>query len=138
SRFFQRYDVLLSPTLGRPPVRVGELVPRGAEALLRDTVAAARLSFLLRLPGVVEASVRRIFTFVPFTPLANVTGQPSMNVPLHWNAEGLPIGTMFTGRSGDAAALFRLAAQLESARPWKERRPPVWAGGQPVAAPAVR
>jgi amidase len=133
SRFFGRYDILLSPTLGRPPVGIGELVPRGAEAWLRDTVAAARLSFLLRLPGVVAASVRRVFEFVPFTPLANVTGQPSMNVPLHWNAAGLPIGTMFTGRFGDEATLFRLAAQLESARAWKHRRPPVHAGSSAAA-----
>jgi amidase len=51
-----------------------------------------------------------------------------MNVPLHWNAAGLPIGTMFTGRFGDEATLFRLASQLEVARPWKDRRPAVWAG----------
>jgi Asp-tRNA(Asn)/Glu-tRNA(Gln) amidotransferase A subunit family amidase len=51
-----------------------------------------------------------------------------MNVPLHWNAAGLPIGTMFTGRFGDESTLFRLASQLEQARPWKDRRPGVWAG----------
>jgi amidase len=104
---------------------------------LRDFVAAAGLSFLLRLPGVVEMSVRKIFTFVPFTPLANVTGQPSMNVPLHWNAAGLPIGTMFTGRFGDESTLFRLASQLEAARPWKEKRPPVWAGEAPAVPQAA-
>ena len=134
SKFFGKYDVLLSPTLGQPPARVGGIAPAGAEARLRDFVAAAGLSFLLRIPGVVELSVRKIFTFVPFTPLANVTGQPSMNVPLHWNAAGLPIGTMFTGRFGDEATLFRLAAQLEAARPWKEKRPPVWAGLAAAAA----
>ena len=137
SRFFGTYDVLLSPTLGLPPARVGEIAPRGAEAALRDFVAAAGLSFLLRLPGVVEMSVRKIFAFVPFTPLANVTGQPSMNVPLHWNAAGLPIGTMFTGRFGDESTLFRLASQLEAARPWKEKRPPVWAGEAPAVPQAA-
>jgi amidase len=136
SRFFGKYDVLLSPTLGQPPARVGEIAPRGAEAALRDFVAAAHLGFLLRIPGVVPASVRKIFTFVPFTPLANVTGQPSMNVPLHWNGAGLPIGTMFTGRFGDESTLFRLASQLEVARPWKHRRPPVWAGAPATATPA--
>jgi amidase len=128
ARFFGKHDVLLTPTLGQPPARVGAIAPRGVEAAARDLVADLKLGFLLRIPGVVEMSVRRIFTFVPFTPLANVTGQPSMNVPLHWNAAGLPIGTMFTGRFGDEATLFRLASQLEAARPWKERRPAVWAG----------
>jgi amidase len=134
ARFFQKYDVLLSPTLGRPPIGIGELIPRGPEAVLREIVVAARLSFLLRIPGVVAASVHRIFDFVPFTPLANVTGQPSMNVPLHWNATGLPIGTLFTGRFGDEATLFRLAAQLEAARPWKEKRPPIHAAGPTLKA----
>jgi amidase len=128
SRFFGKYDVLLTPTLGHPPARVGEIAPHGAEAVLRDVVANLGLGFLLRIPGVVEMSVRKIFGFVPFTPLANVTGQPSMNVPLHWNAAGLPIGTMFTGRFGDESTLFRLASQLEAARPWRDRRPVVWAG----------
>jgi amidase len=128
SSFFGKYDVLLSPTLGQPPARVGEIAPRGIEAAARDLVARAGLGFLLRIPGVVEISVRKIFTFVPFTPLANVTGQPSMNVPLHWNGAGLPVGTMFTGRFGGEATLFRLASQLEQARPWRDKRPPVWAG----------
>jgi len=56
-----------------------------------------------------------------------MTGQPSMSMPLHWNAAGLPIGTMFTGGFGDDATLFQLAGQLERARPWGDKRPPVWA-----------
>ncbi|MBI2368922.1 MAG: hypothetical protein HYV08_01515, partial [Deltaproteobacteria bacterium] len=55
----------------------------------------------------------RAVTFVPFTPICNVTGQPAMSVPLYWNAQGLPIGTHFVARFGDEATLFRLAAQLE-------------------------
>jgi amidase len=67
----------------------------------------------------------RAAEFVPFTPLQNATGQPAMSVPLYWNEGGLPIGTHFVGRFGDEATLFRLAAQLEEARPWAHKRPPV-------------
>lgn len=55
----------------------------------------------------------------------NATGQPAMSVPLYWREDGLPIGSHFVGRFGDEATLFRLAAQLEAARPWTDRRPKV-------------
>ncbi len=102
--FFTRYDVWLTPTLGEPPVPLG-------------TFAS--------LPDDPLAGLFRAATFVPFTPICNVTGQPAMSVPLFWNTEGLPVGAHFVGRFGDEATLFRLAAQLEAARPWIGRRPPV-------------
>ncbi len=122
--FYDRFDVLLTPTLGRPPVRHGELRPKGAEHLLQEIVARGSITPVLKLPGLVDKMAERVFEFIPFTPVANVTGQPSMSVPLVWNAEGLPIGTMFTARLGDEATLFRLAGQLEAARPWAARKPP--------------
>ncbi len=125
--FFEHYDLLLTPTLGCPPLRIGELEPRGAEALAHRTIANLKLGSILRLKRVMRAAVNRVFAFVPFTPVANVTGQPSMSVPLYWNAAGLPIGSMFTARFGDEATLFRLAGQLEEARPWIKRRPMVHA-----------
>jgi amidase len=104
SRFFEDYDVWLTPTLGEPPVPLGTFDSPPDDPLRGFT---------------------RSGEFVPFTPLCNATGQPAMSVPLFWNSEGLPVGTHFIGRFGDEATLFRLAAQLEEARPWKEKRPPV-------------
>ncbi len=124
----EKFDVLLSPTLGLPPPVIGSLKPQGAELKAQELVAAAGLSSLLRIPQLVQAIAKKIYAFIPYTPLANVTGQPSMSVPLYWNAEGLPIGSMFTARFGDDATLFRLAAQLEEARPWKGKRAKVDAG----------
>jgi amidase len=122
------FDVLLTPTLGQPPPRLGALQVAGVEKVLQDLIAAARLTPLLRMPRLVQQIAEKVFAFIPYTPLANVTGLPSMSVPTYWNDEGLPIGTMFTGRFGDEATLFRLAAQLEVARPWRDRRAPVDAG----------
>ena len=102
--FFTDYDILLTPTLGEPPVLLGTF----------DSPADDPLK-----------GWRRSGPFAPFTPICNATGQPAMSVPLYWNKEGLPIGTHFMGRFGDEATLFRLGAQLEKARPWKNRRPPV-------------
>ena len=104
ARFFLKYDVLLTPTLAEPPMPLGTF----------DSPSENPLHGL-----------RRAEAFVPFTPICNATGQPAMSVPLYWNAQGLPVGVHFVGRFGDEATLFRLAAQLESARPWARRRPPV-------------
>jgi amidase len=123
ARFYERFDLVLSPTLGTPPPAIGALAPRGLEALGQEVLVALHLEVLLRLPGIVDASVRRVFSFIPFAPLENVTGQPAMSVPLHWNAEGLPIGVHLAARFGGEATLFRVAGQLEAARPWSQRRP---------------
>ncbi len=108
ARFLVAYDVWLTPTLAEPPV------PLGAFDASPDNPAQ----------GLFRAAA-----FVPFTPICNVTGQPAMSVPLYWTADGLPVGTHFVGRFGDEATLFRLAAQLETARPWAHRRPPMSAAG---------
>ena len=64
-------------------------------------------------------------SMVAFTRTQNITGQPAMSVPLYWNENNIPIGVQFAGRFGDEATLFRLAAQLEQARPWADKIPPV-------------
>ncbi|RMG13576.1 MAG: amidase, partial [Planctomycetota bacterium] len=61
----------------------------------------------------------------PNTMLFNMTGQPAISLPLHWSPDGLPIGTQWVGRFGDEATLLRLASQLETARPWADRLPPL-------------
>jgi Asp-tRNA(Asn)/Glu-tRNA(Gln) amidotransferase A subunit family amidase len=97
---FAGYDVVLSPTLAAPPGLIGAL--RSED------------------PG---AEFAAMAAFMPYTPLANITGLPSISLPLHWNAQGLPIGSMLTARYGAEALLLSLAAQLEVAKPWSGRQP---------------
>ena len=123
--FFERHDVLLTPTLGAPPARIGDLQPTPAEQTLMRSVTAAGAGWLLRQPAVLQPLVDKTFDTIPFTALFNITGQPAMSVPLHWNAAGLPIGVQFAGRFGEEALLFSLAGQLEQARPWFGRVPPI-------------
>jgi len=104
AKFQQKYDVILSPTLARPPVPLGVL----------------SLS-----PADIAQYTKDVTEFGPYTAIYNVTGQPSMSVPLHWSPEGLPIGVMFSGRFGEDAMLLRLAAQLEKAKPWVGSRPKI-------------
>ncbi|MBI1735338.1 MAG: amidase [Candidatus Rokubacteria bacterium] len=101
-RFFTRYDILLTPTMCRPPHRLGEL----------DTMTDD-----------VERYVQVLFGTIAFTSVFNASGNPAMSVPLHWTKDGLPVGVHFVGGFGDEARLYRLAAQLESAQPWSDRRP---------------
>ncbi|HZX42157.1 MAG TPA: amidase family protein, partial [Myxococcaceae bacterium] len=124
SRFLETYDLLLTPTLARPPPLIGELLPRGLEKRIQAIAAATSSSLLLKLGGGIDAAVDRVFDFIPFTPLANFAGLPAMSVPLGW-ADGLPIGVQFIGRFADEATLFQLAGQLEQAAPWTGRRPRV-------------
>jgi amidase len=69
---------------------------------------------------------REAIRFTPFTPVVNVTGQPAASLPLHWSDEGLPVGVQLIGRPADEATLLRGSAQLEQARPWRDRRPQVF------------
>jgi amidase len=121
--FFSTWDVLLTPTVAAPPVRVGSLKPRPWERVaMRAAAATGSRALIDRLFDEVG---ERSFEVTGFTMPFNQTGQPACSVPLHWTAEGLPLGVQLVGRFGDEATLLRVAAQLESARPWQGRVPPV-------------
>jgi amidase len=107
------FDAVLTPTLGQPPIPIGALDPA---------------------PG--EPPIQRLMNcipFVPFTPIVNVTGQPAISLPLHWNDAGLPIGVHLIGPPAGEEMLLSLAAQVEDAQPWRDRRPPVAAGAAAAA-----
>lgn len=104
ARFFTRYEILLSPTMCRPPYPLGVL-----DLMTED----------------VERYTQAILGAIGFTSLFNSAGCPAMSVPLSWSRSGLPIGVQFAAPFGDEATLFRLGAQLETAQPWATRRPPV-------------
>ncbi|MDX1383764.1 MAG: amidase family protein [Thermoanaerobaculia bacterium] len=104
-RLFESHDVMLSPVARTPPFRVGEHDPQGDF----DTI------------------LERVLSVVAYTPLQNATGMPGMSVPLHWTADGLPVGLQFSAWRGGEARLLALAYELEEARPWFDRRPPIHA-----------
>ncbi len=100
--FLTKYDVMLTPTLAAPPPKIGYF----------DTVNTP-----------LEELLKRQFDHSPFTWLHNITGLPAMSVPFFWNAQDLPVGVQFAGRYADEATLYRLAGQLERAKPWREKIP---------------
>jgi amidase len=122
-RFFENYDALLTPVLNQPPVKIGALQPSAAEQAQIKLIARTGQTWILEALGVIKPLAAQTFEFIPWTPVFNVSGQPAMSVPLHWNAEGLPIGMHFVGKWGDEATLFRLAGQLEKAKPWFDKIP---------------
>ncbi len=124
SRFLTRYDLLLTPTLADPPFVIGSMQPTSVERTAMSVLGALGLGSVLGSAGLLGKMVEKAFGFIPYTPIFNATGHPAMSVPLAWNAQGLPIGSHFVGRFGDEATLFRVAGQLEQARPWADRMPP--------------
>lgn len=120
--FMEQYDVLLTSTLGTPPCKVGELRPTPAEMVQFKALSNLPIGGIAKQKDFVIRNGLRVFNYCSQTMPANVTGQPSMSVPLHWTQQGLPVGMMFTARHGDESTLLNLAAQLEEARPWFDRR----------------
>ena len=122
-KFFQAHDLYLTPTLARPPVKIGELAPKPAERAAMSIFNALHAGKLLQATGLVEKVAIDNFAATPFTQVPNLSGLPAMSVPLHWSSDGLPVGVQFVAPFANEAVLFRLAAQLEKAAPWFDRRP---------------
>jgi amidase len=125
--FHQRYDLYLTPTVAFPPLEhAAALMPRGQSMVLSLLLNTGLIGVLARL-GLMERTLVQLsqqsLSYVPFTQLANLTGTPAMSVPLHWTADGLPLGVQLNGAFGSEALLLQLAAQLERARPWMQRLP---------------
>jgi len=122
-QFFERYDILLTPTLAEPPFKIGALQPPKGELASMKVINALNAGWLIKAAGMVEPLAQKVFAFMPYTPPFNVTGQPAMSVPLHWTPDRLPVGMHFIARLGEDGLLYRLAAQLEHAQPWAVKNP---------------
>jgi amidase len=129
---FGRYDLFLTPTLAHPPITHGTGDPSAAEqrqlGFLHGTGILGVLARLGLLDKIVDKIAADNLRYVPFTQLSNLTGTPSMSVPLHWTADDLPLGVQFMGPFGSEDRLLQLARQLEEAQPWFDRMAPLTRG----------
>lgn len=100
--FFETFDVLLTPTMAAPPPPLGHLRTDNQD---------------------IDGFQSKLLALAPFAAPFNASGQPAISLPLHWSADGLPVGVQFAGRYGDDATLLQLAAQIEQAQPWFNNHP---------------
>ncbi|QMW00636.1 amidase [Spirosoma foliorum] len=119
----ETYDLFLTPTLPRPPIAIGTFQNKASEERLLKLVDSLGGLKYLNGTKIVNDLAERSLGYISFTVITNMTGQPSMSVPLHWSPDGLPIGVMFAAKLGDEATLFRLAGQMEQEKPWFDKRP---------------
>lgn len=122
-QFHLKYDLYLTPTVAFTAAKIGELLPKPYEKTAAKIISILKLGALARASGMVNQIAMQTLAKTPFTQLANFTGQPAMNVPLHWDKNNMPCGVQFIAPFGDEATLFRLASQLEKAKPWFDKRP---------------
>jgi amidase len=114
--FHTKYDLFLTPTLGTEPFEIGALQNTPAEALLVRVVNTLGLGSAIRMS--IDQLAAKVYGYMPWTAMANMTGQPSMSIPTIRTAQNVPIGTMLTAAIGGEDMLFRLASQLEATLKW--------------------
>ena len=123
-RFYQRYDLYLTPSVAQPPATVGSQQLPGWQATLLRPILALGIGRALTASGLVDQMAVHQLARVPFTQLGNLTGTPSMTVPLFPDPQGLPTGVMFNAPMGDEYRLLQIGAQLEAEYPWFDTLPP--------------
>ncbi|TQL66914.1 Asp-tRNA(Asn)/Glu-tRNA(Gln) amidotransferase A subunit family amidase [Nocardioides albertanoniae] len=122
SEFHAAYDLLLTPTLAKPPLRVGEVTTPKALQTAARLLYKLRGGRVMRATGLIDQLVDENLGWVPYTQLANLTGRPAISVPTYRTGAGLPLGVQLSGQLGDDGLLLQVAAQLEQATPWAEHR----------------
>ncbi|PSJ57377.1 amidase [Pseudaminobacter soli (ex Li et al. 2025)] len=120
-----QYDAVLMPVISRPPLECGAMDPKGLDAFLEDMLDRMRLTRLLRLKPLLDKLLDNSLWFTHWPAIQNVSGQPSIALPVHVTDDGLPLGIQAAGRPGDEETLLSLAAQLERLSGWLTRRAPL-------------
>jgi amidase len=134
SDMHKEYDVVLTPTVATPPLSSNALDPNVLERFVMRFLISTGLGRKVCSNDFLDSIIHKSLFQTPYTPIANMTGQPAMSVPLYWDGNGLPHGAHFMAAEGNDRLLFRLAAQLEAAHPWRNRIPAI--GHQPIVPPA--
>ena len=119
-----RFDAVLMPVIAHPPLAVGAMDPKGADEFIENMLDKLRLTWLLRFPQLFGQLLDKSLWFTHWPAIQNVTGQPSIALPVHVTSAGLPLGIQAAGRPGDEETLYSLAGQLEKISGWDKRRAP--------------
>ena len=121
--FHEKYDLYLTPVVAVPPPILGSQKLKPLEIFLMKIINFTGAGRILIKSGIVEKIAKESFEKFPFTQISNLSGNPSMSVPLYWTKDNLPIGSLFSAKWGDEATLLRLAFELEKSSPWFNKRP---------------
>lgn len=120
-----RYDAVLMPIIAHPPLACGAMDPKGADEFLENVLDKLHLTGLLKIKSFFRQLMDKSLWFTHWPAIQNVSGQPSIALPVHVTADGLPLGIQAAGRPGDEETLLSFAAQMEKLSGWLGRRAPL-------------